>query len=84
MVGAKIAVAATWLFGIGSLLFAAPDSIAGVWGTRILWFLVIAHAIECVVFLPKLRKRSGSLGANLVQTMIFGIVHVNSPDPTQT
>ncbi len=80
MVGAKIAVALTWLFGLGAFFFATPDSVAGMWGPRILMFLVIAHAIECVVFLPKLRKRSGSLGANLVQTMLFGIVHVNSPE----
>ncbi len=83
MVGAKVLLGITWLFCIGSLFFAPTASPAGVWGTRILRFLVIAHAIECVVFLPKLRKLPGSLGSHLVQTMVFGIVHLRSVEPAE-
>ena len=47
-------------------------------GQRLFWGLVIVHAIECVVFLPKLRAAGGSLGNHLVQTMLFGILHARN------
>lgn len=78
MIAGKVLVGLTWLFCLGSLFFAPPGSWAGVYGPRILGFLVVAHAIECVVFLPKLRKLPGSLGHHLVQTMLFGILHLRS------
>lgn len=81
MVVAKILLVLTWLFCVGSMFFAPVNSPAGAWGTRIFRVLLIAHAIECVVFLPKLRKLPGSLGSHLLQTMVFGIVHLRSAEP---
>lgn len=77
---AKIAVLLGWLWGAASLFgpmlgLAVPGARYGVW---LFWFLVIAHAVECVVFLPKLRRAGGSLAAQLVQTLVFGIVHVRT------
>jgi len=79
MIGAKIAVAASWMFAIGSF-FIAPESGAAEWGRRLFWFLLVAHAIECAVFMPKLRKLPGAIGSHLVQTLIFGIVHLRSAE----
>ena len=41
--------------------------------------LLIVHAIECLVFLPRLRAAGGSLGHHLVQTLLFGFLHVRAP-----
>ncbi len=42
----------------------------------ILWVLVVAHGIECVVFMPLLRRAPGPLAGHLVQTFVFGDAHV--------
>jgi uncharacterized protein YhhL (DUF1145 family) len=71
----KIVLVVVWLVAIGGFFIAPASTISGL--ARILfWFLAVAHAIECGVFLPKLRAAGGSLGQHLVQTFFFGIVHV--------
>ncbi len=77
MGAAKVFVLVAWLYGILSL-FLDPGSAAVDWGQRIFWVLLIVHAIECVIFLPTLRKLPGSLGHHLVQTMLYGIVHLRA------
>lgn len=58
---------------------------AGMWwasaGRTLFFALLVVHAIEFAVFLPKLRAAGGSLGHHFVQVMLFGIVHVRSLAP---
>ena len=72
----KIIVGAAWLFGLLSLLMGggAPWTV----GRFVFWILVVVHAVECVVFLPRLRAAGGSLGSHLVNTFLFGIAHVQT------
>ena len=72
---AKGLVILAWAWGIASLALPAmvPGARFGVW---MFWFLLVAHTLECLIFLPKLKRAAGSLGGHLVQTLIFGIVHV--------
>jgi uncharacterized protein YhhL (DUF1145 family) len=52
-------------------------------GRRLFFFLVIAHAIECVVFFGRLRRAPGSLAGHLLQTFLFGVVHVRGLPATE-
>ena len=83
LTGPKWAVLAAWAFGMLSFLAPAPGGLLG-FGRTIFWVLVVAHAIECLVFLPRLRRAPGSLASHLRQTFLFGILHVReipaSPD----
>lgn len=73
----KVAVIVLWIACLAA--FFLPESSAlAVPGQRLFWGLVIVHAIECVVFLPKLRRAGGSLANHLVQTMIFGVFHARN------
>lgn len=72
---AKMVVAAAWVLAIVSLL--VPSTTNVVWtGRGLFWFLVIAHAAECLIFLPALRRARGSLGEHLAKTMVFGVFYV--------
>ena len=66
-----------WAACLAAFFLPATSSLA-VPGQRLFWGLVIVHAIECVVFLPRLRRAGGSLAHHLVQTMIFGMFHARS------
>ena len=66
-------VIALWVACIAS--FFLPASTLALLGQRLFWGLVIVHAIECVVFLPKLRRAGGSLANHLAQTMVFGFFY---------
>lgn len=79
----KIAVIVAWLWGLASF-FVAPESTVSSAGRLVFGFLVVAHAVECVVFLPRLRAAGGSLGHHLVQTFLFGIVHVRGLEPAKS
>ena len=69
----KAVVIALWIACIAC--FFLPESSLTSMGQRLFFGLVIVHAIECVVFLPKLRRAGGSLGSHLAQTMIFGLFY---------
>ena len=72
------------VWALCALAFLGPaDSGAATLGTRIFWVLVAAHAVECLVFLPKLRRAPGPLGSHLVQTFVFGILHVRDLSGSQ-
>ena len=70
----KIAVLATWILSGLAMLFVG--GIVGTIGSVLFGFLVIAHAIECVVFLGELKQAPGPLGSQLVQVFLFGVVHM--------
>jgi len=40
--------------------------------------LLFAHLIECVLYWPRLRAAPGSRLGHVVNTLLFGIVHVKS------
>lgn len=71
----KIAVLVTWVASAAAMLLGG-DSIVATIGTGIFGFLVVAHTIECVVFLKELKAAPGPLGGQLVQVFLFGVVHM--------
>jgi uncharacterized protein YhhL (DUF1145 family) len=75
--GLKLAVAASWLIGLAGLLGVVEGS-AGQYCRWLFWLLAGVHAVECGVFLPKLRAAGGSLANHLLQTFLFGVLHVRS------
>lgn len=72
----KLAVILLWM--VSAVVFFLPTSVWDGPGRFLFPALVIVHAVECVVFLPRLRAAGGSLGHHLVQTMLFGFVHLRS------
>ena len=78
---AKSGVILAWLLGFGAL-FLTPGSTPAMVGRWLLGILVVAHAVECVAFLPRLRRAPGSLPGHLVRTFVFGILHVRELEPT--
>jgi uncharacterized protein YhhL (DUF1145 family) len=73
----KNAVLALWAMLVATFFLPATSSPA-VLGQRLFWGILIVHAIECVVFLPRLRRAGGSLAHHLGQTMLFGILHARN------
>lgn len=72
---AKAGVIAAWLLGLASL-FASGGSSTALAGRWLLGILAVAHGVECLVFLPRLRRASGPLTGHLLRTFVFGILHV--------
>ena len=75
MTAMKTVIACVWLFALGSFLIGTHTQLAGI-GRITFWGLCVAHAIECIVFLPKLKKAPGPLGHHLWQTFLYGFFHV--------
>jgi len=69
----KIAVGIAWIFGLASVAGAGVP--AASFGTALFWILLAAHALECLVFLPTLRRAPGSLAGHLARTLLFGVLH---------
>ena len=70
----KNAIVVVWVACLAA--FFLPASAWTVPGQRLFWAILVVHAIECVAFLPRLRRAGGSLGNHLAQTLLFGYVHV--------
>jgi uncharacterized protein YhhL (DUF1145 family) len=79
----KVVLGLVWIWALASF-FVAPESSASSVGRIVFWVLVVAHAIECVVFLPKFRRAGGSLPGHFAQTMIFGFLHASSLESPET
>jgi uncharacterized protein YhhL (DUF1145 family) len=71
----KWIVLGAWLLGALSFLAPGEGGLVAV-GRAIFWTLAVVHAIECLVFLPRLRRAPGSLARHLQQTFLYGILHV--------
>jgi uncharacterized protein YhhL (DUF1145 family) len=70
----KLGVIATWLVAaIGFLL--PSETTFGLVGRTLFWLLTIVHAVECVVFYGTLRRTGRPLALELLQTLVFGVVH---------
>ncbi len=76
----KIVVVVTWLWAVLSLLAGGDSGLVTI-GYWTFWILLGVHAIECAIFLPKLKAAGGSLPAHLAQTLVFGILHANALAP---
>ncbi|MCG8588833.1 MAG: hypothetical protein MJE66_06040 [Proteobacteria bacterium] len=70
----KMGVGLTWLFALGSF-FVATDTTLAWLGQRLFALLLVVHAIEFCVFLPTLRRHTGSLLGHWVGVMLFGVIH---------
>lgn len=77
MAVAKWIVLVAWFFGASSF-FVAPASPPAHVGRIVFFALALVHGIECVAFLPRLRRAGGSLGGHLLRTFLFGVLHVRS------
>ncbi len=73
---AKKIVGAVWILALVGAMFAS-STLADL-GRFVLGVLVVVHAVECVVFLPKLKRAPGPLTGHLWQTFLFGIAHVSA------
>jgi uncharacterized protein YhhL (DUF1145 family) len=79
----RTAVGGVWVASVAIMLFASGSQ-AAIAARVVFWIMVVAHAIECVVFLPRMRRAGGSLGAHLFQTFLFGVFHLRTLAPEQS
>jgi uncharacterized protein YhhL (DUF1145 family) len=71
---AKWALSVLWVLA-AACFFAPADSSIGAFGQIIFWLMLVAHAIECVVFWGTLKGTGKPLGGQIAQTLLFGVVH---------
>ena len=71
----KLVLAVVWIAAARS--FFLPETAPWASTGRLLFGTLLAvHAIETVVFLPRLRAAGGSLANHVIQTLLFGLLHV--------
>lgn len=71
----KVIVAVVWI--ASARAFFLPETAPWASTGRLLFGTLLAvHAIETIVFLPRLRAAGGSLANHVVQTLLFGLIHV--------
>ena len=78
----RTAVGGVWVASVAIMLFASGSQAATA-ARAVFWIMVVVHAIECVVFLPRMRRAGGSLGAHVFQTFLFGAFHLRTLAPEQ-
>lgn len=70
----KLVVLSAWFVAAAGMLF--PDtSVFGLLGRGLFVLLAVVHAVECAVFLKTLKRTGRPLALELLQTMLFGVVH---------
>lgn len=72
----KVGLSMVWLLCIASFFVATGSPAAGM-GRTLFWGLVVVHLFECGFFLRRLREAPGPLGHHLLQTFLFGMIHVS-------
>lgn len=71
----KLILAVVWI--VAARAFFLPETAPWASTGRLLFGTLLAvHAIETVVFLPRLRAAGGPLANHVVQTLLFGLLHV--------
>lgn len=71
----KLVLAVVWI--VAACAFFLPETASWASTGRLLFGALLAvHAIETIVFLPRLRAAGGSLANHVVQTLLFGLLHV--------
>ena len=78
----RTAVGGVWVACVAIMLFASGSQ-AAIAARAVFWIMVVVHAIEYVVFLPRMRRSGGSHGAHLFQTFLFGAFHLRTLAPEQ-
>ena len=74
----KAMLGIAWLFAT-ACYFPPLDAMSiGPGGRALFGVLAVVHAIECLFFLPILRKSERPLIQELWQTFLFGIVHISA------
>lgn len=73
----RIVLLVVWLLALTAVVLPIVHPLASV-GRWVFWLLLGAHVIECAVFWPRLRAAPGSRLGHVVNTLLFGIVHVKS------
>ncbi len=74
---AKAVTAAVWVV-LAASFFCPHDSLLLPDMRLFYWVLLGVHAIECLVFLPALRRSGKPLAGQLVQILLFGVIHYAS------
>jgi uncharacterized protein YhhL (DUF1145 family) len=72
----KIALAVVWI--VCALAFVLPDAGWTVGARRLFVLLAVVHGLECVLFLSRMRAAGGSLAHHVVQTLLFGFLHLRT------
>jgi len=75
MSAVKIAILVGYAI-LGALALTQAGSPAGAWSAKILLILVVAHAVEVVVFFKVCQRAGGSLVGHLFNVLLFGVFHV--------
>ena len=74
LLGGKIAVGASWIFGLAALALAPAGSTLHSTGFWLTVFLAGSHAVELLVYGPFL-KAARATGSDYLQVFLFGIFH---------
>ena len=74
----KAMLGITWLFATACYFPPLDGTAAGPGGRALFGVLSAVHAVECLFFLPVLRKSARPLIQEIWQTFLFGIVHVST------
>ena len=74
----KAMLGITWLFATACYFPPLDGTAAGPGGRALFGVLAAVHAVECLFFLPVLRKSARTLIQEIWQTFLFGIVHVST------
>ena len=75
MSATKIAILVGYAI-LGALALTQSGSPAGAWSAKILLILVIAHAVEVIVFFKACQRAGGSLAGHLFNVLLFGVFHM--------
>ncbi|MGB0620216.1 MAG: hypothetical protein ACPGVZ_12205 [Myxococcota bacterium] len=74
----KAMLGITWLFATACYFPPLDGTAPGPGGRALFGVLAAVHAVECLFFLPVLRKSARPLIQEIWQTFLFGIVHVST------
>ena len=69
----KIVLIVFWLVLLSGFIIDSPIAPFGRWAATVM-FLV--HLVEALAYRGALAKAPGSMGHNIVQTVIFGFLHI--------
>ncbi len=71
----KIAVIAVWLLLASGFVFAPESGLSRITQAGF-WLMLVAHGVEFVIFRSVFEGAPGTQAQHLIQTLIFGVVHV--------
>jgi uncharacterized protein YhhL (DUF1145 family) len=78
----KIVTGVLWVV-LGAAFFCPHDS-SLLTGMRFgFWALLAAHAVECLIFLPGLKASGKPLPGQIIQVLLFGIIHYKTLTPAK-